>query len=88
MVCRASRDQNGTTYFITEDATARDPQGRVLRGSPEVQVWWARKFEARRDETLLIRQENNSNQRADVVELTLGQVYDLIHALGLSVMGQ
>jgi hypothetical protein len=87
MVCRASRDQNGTTYFITEDATARDPAGRVLRGSPELQVWWARKFKARRDETLLIRQENN-NQRADVVELTLGQVYDLIHALGLAVMRQ
>jgi hypothetical protein len=85
MACRASRDANGTTYIVPYDKTQRDPAGRVLAGVPEVQVWWARRFKARRDETLLIRQENNQ-QRADVIELTLGQVYDLIHALGHAVM--
>jgi hypothetical protein len=54
-------------------------------GVPEVQVWWSRSFRGRLDETLLLRQENNPN-KADVIELTLGQVYDLIHALGNSVM--
>jgi hypothetical protein len=57
----------------------------MLKGVPEVQVWWARRFKDRRDETLLIRQEN-STDKADVIELTLGQVYDLIHAAGLAVM--
>lgn len=85
MACRASKDAHGTTFYVPEDKTSRDPGGRVLPGVPELEVWWARQFKHRRDETLLIRQENNPD-RADVVELTLGQVYDLIHALGHAVM--
>jgi hypothetical protein len=46
--------------------------------------WWARRFKSRADETLIIKQENQSD-RADVVELTLGQVYDLIDALNKAV---
>lgn len=87
MACRASRDANGTTYFVPEDKTTKTPGGHHLPGVPEVQVWWARKFKDRRDETLLIRQESNP-QRADVIELSLGQVYDLIHALSHAVLRQ
>jgi hypothetical protein len=47
-------------------------------------VWWARRFKSRAEETLIIKQENQSD-RADVVELTLGQVYDLIAALNMAV---
>jgi hypothetical protein len=85
MACRAERDKNGTTYFIPEDKTTRDPGGRKLPGIPEAQVWWARNFKDRRDETLLIRQEH-SDGKVDIVELTLGQVYDLIHAACCAVM--
>jgi hypothetical protein len=85
MACRASRDEHGTTYFVPEDKTARTPGGHVLPGVSALQVWWGRRFRDRRDETLLIRQEN-SPQRADVIELTLGQAYDLIHALCTAVM--
>jgi hypothetical protein len=63
----------------------RNVGGQRLPELPEVQVWWARRFKTAREETLMIRQENNG-VRADVIELTLGQVYDLIHALGLAVM--
>ena len=85
MACKVSRDGNGTTYHIPEDKTGRTPGGDVLPGSAPIDIWWARRFKDRRDETLLIRQES-ATDRADVVELTLGQVYDVIHALGLSVM--
>jgi hypothetical protein len=85
VACRASRDANGTTYFVPQASVGRDPSGRVLAGLPEVQVWWARRFKDLKDETLIIRQESNED-KADVIELTLGQVYDLIHALGAAVM--
>ena len=87
MACRASRDANGTTFFVPEDKTGKTPGGHRTLGSAELQVWWGRRFKDRRDETLLIRQENNT-QRADVIELTLGQVYDLIHALANAVVRQ
>jgi hypothetical protein len=57
----------------------------VLPGVAELQIWWARKFKDRRDETILIRQESRPDG-ADVIELTLGQAYDLIHALCHAVM--
>lgn len=87
MACKASRDEYGTSYHIPEDKTARTPGGHVLPGVASLEVWWARRFKDRRDETLLIKQQN-SPDKADVVELTLGQVYDVIHALGLSVVNQ
>jgi hypothetical protein len=48
-------------------------------------VWWDRDVGPRKnDETLIIRQD--SGEKADVIMLTLAQVYDLIHALGLAVV--
>lgn len=86
MACKANRDANGTTYFIPPDGTKKTPGGIMLPGCPEVQCWWSRRFKKNKaEETLLIRQENTT-QKADVIELTLGQVYDLIHALGNAVM--
>jgi hypothetical protein len=86
MACKA-RNEDGTTVFIVpEDKTMRDAGGKTLAPSPEVQAWWTHKLRNRRDETLLIRQEGNDPSRADVLELTLGQVYDLHHALGCLIM--
>jgi hypothetical protein len=84
--CSASRDEHGTTYHIPEAKAVRGPGGRPFRGTASVDVWWDRQFKRnKQNETLLIRQES-TKERADVVELTLGQVYDLIHALGWAVM--
>ena len=81
MACRASKDEHGTTFFVPADNTGgKTPGGHSVPGCAELQVWWARKFKDRRDETLLNRQQTRNDQ-ADVIELTLGQAYDLIHAL-------
>jgi hypothetical protein len=84
MACRADRDKNGTSYTIEAAPSTKYPGGTQLPGLPELNVWWARRFKSRADETLIIKQENQSD-RADVVELTLGQVYDLIDALNKAV---
>lgn len=86
MACKATRDEHGTTYTIPADTATRTVGGKGLPACPSVDVWWARRFKHKREETLMIRQETPGNDRADVIELTLGQVYDLIHACGLSVM--
>lgn len=87
MACRVIRDKHGTTFIVPEDKSVKTVGGHQLPGSHELQVWWARTFKDRRDETLLIRQQSNSD-KADVIELTLGQVYDLIHALSHAVLRQ
>lgn len=84
MVCKVEADKNGTTFTIPADNTGKAPGGFHTRGSAELQMWWARRFKDRSDETLIIKQENNTD-RADVVELTLGQVYDAIDALNKAV---
>lgn len=84
MPCRQSRDKDGTTYHIAEDRTGKTPGGHQVPGCAAVDVWWARRFKDKRDETLFIRQ--NGDEKADVIELTPGQVYDLIHALGWAIL--
>lgn len=84
MTIKFDRDKNGTSYTIPASETVKSPGGTVLPGSPELNVWWARRFKSRAEETLIIKQENQSD-RADVIELTLGQVYDMILALNKAV---
>lgn len=86
MACSASRDENGTTYHIPEAKAVTSPGGHTFPGCPAVDIWWGRRFRKTEDETLMIRQERPGAKRADVVEITLGQVYDAIHALGWAVM--
>lgn len=85
MACQARKDGNCTIYTIPEDKTMRDAGGKTLVPSPELEAWWTRKLRGRRDETFLIRQENGN--KADVLELTLGQLYDLHHAIGCAILG-
>ena len=87
MAAKAERDKNGTTYIVPADRNFRTAGGKSLPALPEVTVWWARRWKEKREETLMIRQETKG-QMADVVELTLGQVYDLIDALNKSIEGQ
>lgn len=84
MPLRVNRGTNGTSYKITASETVKTPGGTTLPGSPELDLWWARNFKRRAEETLIIQQENQSD-RDDVVELTLGQVYDMIVALNKAV---
>lgn len=84
MACSVHTDAHGTSYNIPSAATIQTPGAKTLPGSPALDVWWARRFKTRAEETLIIKQENQSD-RADVVELTLGQVYDLIDALNKAV---
>ena len=84
MPARINRDAQGTSYTIDASPTVKSPGGTQLPGMAAVVVWWARRFKGRSQETLIIRQESQTD-RADVIEITLGQVYDLIDALNKAV---
>jgi hypothetical protein len=84
--CSSHEDAHGTTYTIASAETVMTPGSKRLPGCPEVEVWWSRSFErGKAEETLVIRQEYADRSTADVLELTLGQVYDLIDALNRAV---
>ena len=84
MPCHASKDAHGTTYIIPEAEAVKTPGGQVRPGCPAVEVWWSRNGK-KADETVIIRQEYPDRSTADVLELTLGQAYDLIDALNRAV---
>lgn len=84
MACKVERDKHGSLFIVPADSSMKTPRGQQLRGIPELAVWWAQYFKDRADETLIIKQEN-LDDRADVVEVTLGQLYDLIDALNKAV---
>jgi hypothetical protein len=94
VTCTANRDGFGTSYLIAAAPPAKTPKGRTLRGCPALDVWWSRDSragpwpatsKATAEETLIIRQEYENRSTADVLELTLGQAYDLIDALNKAV---
>jgi hypothetical protein len=79
--CKKSSDEHGTLYRVP----AFVPQSKgKLQPRPHIDVWWDRGSK-RSDEDLIIRQENRTDG-ADCIFLTLGQAYDLIHALGCLIM--
>jgi hypothetical protein len=84
MPCSSSTDAYGTTYHIPAAENVKDPRGRMLAGFPAVEVWWSRD-KGKASETIIIRQEYAERSTADVLELTFGQVYDLIDALNKAV---
>ncbi len=77
---KVSRDKGGTHYTIPEDGAE----------FPEVHAWWSRgarkktKGRTTMPEYFVLKQENGE-QRADVILLTPGQLYDLIEAANLAV---
>jgi hypothetical protein len=80
MACRIERDAYGVTYTIPAEPAVRTPGGQWRPGCPSVDLWWSRDGN-KADETVIIRQEYGDRSTADVLELTQGQVYDLIDAL-------
>lgn len=85
MSCTVSKDQHGTTYSVPSAEIVKTPGSRRLAGYPAVDIWWSRSFKEKSEETLVIRQEYEDRSTADVLELTFGQVYDLIDALNKAV---
>lgn len=84
MTCEVDRDGNQTIYTIPSDSTGKTAGGKRFLGSAELVAWWTSGPWGSHDDRLLIKQENN-NTRADVIELTQGQAYDLIYALNHSL---
>jgi hypothetical protein len=81
---RAETDSYGTSYYIQEAPTVKTPGAQFRPGCPAVEVWWSRNG-LKADETLIIKQEYPERSTADVLELTQGQVYDLIDALNKAI---
>jgi len=84
MPSQSSTDAYGTTYIISEEDAVQTPGGQWRPGCPAVEVWWSRDGH-KADETLIIRQEYPDRAHAEVMELTFGQVYDLIDGLNRAV---
>jgi hypothetical protein len=85
--CSSYTDAHGTAYLIEATEMLKTPKGHIRPQCPFVDVWWSRGFKAE-DETLIIRQEYADRSTADVIELSFGQVYDLIDALNRAVENQ
>jgi hypothetical protein len=83
--CKVLTDTSGTSYHIVEAQAKYTPRGHMLRGCPALDVWWNRDSKATAEETMVIRQEYADRSTADVLELTLGQAYDLIDALNKAI---
>ena len=85
------RDGGQTVYVIEEDVVKK-PVGKMsirkVGAFPKVEAWWTK---SGKGDSFLIRQ-HNTKERVDVLELSLGQAYDLLgalnHALGLPVGGR
>lgn len=84
MPCQKSTDAYGTTYHIPEAPVVKTPGAQFRPGCPSLEVWWSRDGN-KADETIIIRQEYPERATADVLELTFGQLYDLIDALNRAV---
>lgn len=87
---KIERDEYGALYRVqafTPDIASLDVRknpGRRLTAIPHIDVWWDRDAIKRDDELLLLRQVNG-DKRADVITLTMGQAYDLLHAVGSAI---
>ena len=74
-ICTVLRAANGNISH----AIARDG------ASPLIEIWWDRSA-GHKEELLFIRQETDGAPHADVVTLTLAQLYAAIDALNRSVV--
>jgi hypothetical protein len=83
--CSPHYDSHGTTFHVPAAEIVKTPGAKTRSGFPGIDVWWSRSFSAKAEETLIIRQQYEDRSTADVLELTLGQTYDLIEALSRAV---
>lgn len=71
-LCKINKDNLGTSFSIEHDGF-----------SPQVEIWWDRSTE---QELLFVRQEIAGAKVADVVTLSIKQLYATIDALNRAVM--
>ena len=81
MGCNVERDGSQTVYTVPADTPVK-PLARDRRGYPKVTGWWTR---TGKGDSFLIRQENADKTKADVVELSLTQVYAAIDMLNRAI---
>ena len=84
MACRVIRDEHGALYIVPAYEPPKNQKLPPKEPRPRIDVWWDRDAIKRDDELLMIRQEN-AVDKADVVTLTLGQAYDLLHAVACAI---
>jgi hypothetical protein len=82
MPCTVSRDEHGALYRVPA-FTPDKKYAAKLDASPHIDVWWDRG--ARKDDEVLMIRQENTRTHADVVSLTLGQAFDLLHALASAI---
>jgi hypothetical protein len=80
------RDTYGTLWRIPEARPVTTPGGKSYEGCASVDVWWDRDATNKSNENLIIRQETEGNVEADVIQITMAQGYDLLHALSCALM--
>lgn len=84
MACKVFRDTHGSLWRVPAQPDVTTKGGKKYEGCPQIDIWWDRGTD-KADENLIIRQENEDGEKADVLQLTLSQAYDLIHALGWAI---
>ena len=88
MTLSFERDGHQIIYTIFADKLGKPQTKSKHRPFEKLEAWWSK---TGRGDTFLIKQENDK-QRADVLELSFGQVYDLLaalnHAIGLPIGGR
>lgn len=84
MPCRVYRDEHGALYRVPAFTPQLRENFKALPPRPAVDVWWDRDATKKSLEDLIISQDNGD--KADVITITHGQAYDLIHALGWAIM--
>ncbi len=83
VACKAIKDTHGTLWRV-DAAKPVTVKGKTLEGAPRIDVWWDREPQNKADEHLIIRQQSSETQ-ADVIQMTLAQAYDLLHAIATAI---
>lgn len=81
------KDTYGSLWRINAEPPKVGPKGELFDALMQVDVWWDRDHARKHDENLIIRQENAADG-ADVIQISLGQVYALIGVLNAAVMNR
>ncbi len=84
MACKVTRDTHGTLWHVPLAPPVTTKGGKRYEGCGALDVWWDRDVTNKADENIIIRQDNGPEE-ADVIQITLGQAYDLLHALGWAI---
>ena len=88
MAPQAHKDPNGTLWRVEKEAAIKSEDLDVfwIRDKAQHVRWKRHKPRLVQKEMLVLRQENDE-EAADVIMLTLGQAYDLLTAVSKAIEG-